>query len=359
MSYHFLIKTTIPAVPLICLTLVLFIYLQGIYSDEEKHLVYAGAIPGDFNFGAGGDWGCNSNTNNTVSNIAGKHTQLVLALGDYSYQTSANCWFKIVHPIEKNLKIVIGNHEYLIYPSINQTTKLRVLHTYKSPFLLNEYMNHFGLKKQYYSFNYHNVHFVMMSTETGFVKGSDQYNFVQNDLADASTNSTIKWIVVCFHHPLYTSPGQILPGSVFRDIYHPIFDRYGVDLVLEAHNHNYQRSYPLEYNPSSPFNPLITTKEYNNYTNPIGQIYIIVGTGGESPFGLTGQSPFIVAQYTQLYGFLKLDVVNGGLTMLGTFYTNDGMINDHFSIEKCAVSPHPSTSLLFHYQSNLPPCRSQ
>ena len=54
----------------------------------------------DFNFAAVGDWGCTSNTNNTVNNIVDKNPELVLALGDYSYNTTSDdCWFKIVKPI--------------------------------------------------------------------------------------------------------------------------------------------------------------------------------------------------------------------------------------------------------------------
>jgi hypothetical protein len=62
----------------------------------------------DFNFAAVGDWGCTPNTNNTVNNIVGKNPQLVLGLGDYSYNpTSDECWFKIVKPIEDKMKIAI------------------------------------------------------------------------------------------------------------------------------------------------------------------------------------------------------------------------------------------------------------
>jgi len=31
----------------------------------------------------------------------------------------------------------------------------------------------------------------------------------------------------------------------FREAYHPLFDKYGVDLVLQGHSHSYQRTYPL------------------------------------------------------------------------------------------------------------------
>jgi hypothetical protein len=56
-----------------------------------------------------GDWGCNSNTNSTVNNVLDKKPELVLGLGDYSYNiTSDDCWFKIVDPIDYKMKIAIG-----------------------------------------------------------------------------------------------------------------------------------------------------------------------------------------------------------------------------------------------------------
>jgi hypothetical protein len=85
------------------------------------------------NVAAVGDWGCNSDTRNTVNNINAKKPTIVLGLGDYSYQTTAKCWLNVIKPIEKKVKINIGNHE-------------------SSPkYGLNQYMKAFGLSKQYYS----------------------------------------------------------------------------------------------------------------------------------------------------------------------------------------------------------------
>ena len=40
----------------------------------------------------------------------------------------------------------------------------------------------FNLTKQYYSFDYGNVHFLAMSSEVPFDKDSKQYSFVSEDL---------------------------------------------------------------------------------------------------------------------------------------------------------------------------------
>ena len=101
-----------------------------------------------FNIVAVGDWDCTSETEDTVDNIIKQDPELVLALGDLSYNGKAKCWLELIEPIAEKTKIVIGNHEV-------DSSKLR-----------KDYMNYFGLKEQYYSFNQKNVHFLALSTET-------------------------------------------------------------------------------------------------------------------------------------------------------------------------------------------------
>ena len=99
-----------------------------------------------FNFVAAGDWGYGNDAENTFSMMKKMKPELYLGLGDYSYESSADCWFDIVKKAGPLMKIVVGNHD-----------------TEES--LLEDLMNKFGLDKQYYSFNYRNVHFLAPSTE--------------------------------------------------------------------------------------------------------------------------------------------------------------------------------------------------
>lgn len=132
--------------------------------------------------------------------------ELVLALGDLSYNKTAQCWLDIINPIANKTKIVIGNHE------TDSTKKLK------------DYMEFFELEKQYYSFNYGNVHFTAISTELPYEEGSEQYEFVNNDLSKVSSDPDIDWIVVFFHSLAYTSPADIGKGNraekEFRATYH-------------------------------------------------------------------------------------------------------------------------------------------
>src|SRR5919108_2739026 len=217
----------------------------------------------DFNFAAVGDWACNSNTADTVKNIQNKDPELVLALGDLSYENTANCWLNETSSIKNKLKIAMGNHEH---GDEGDPTLLQV-----------QYKNQFNLLKTYYSFDYHNVHFIAIDSMIPYTINSPQYSFVRNDLISTSQNPNIKWIIVYFHHPMYTSSSKHPSDSLLRETYHPLFDQYGVDLVLQGHNHNYQRSYPLAYNNNSNANddgslsnPTITSNNTNTYSDPTG-----------------------------------------------------------------------------------------
>jgi hypothetical protein len=279
----------------------------------------AGITLADFNFAAAGDWGCTSDTIDTLKNIIDHDPEFVLALGDLSYNNSAKCWLDIISPIANKTMIAIGNHD------TDSSTKLK------------EYMDFFGLKGQYYSFNFQNVHFTVISTELPYELGSAQYNFVNNDLSKVSLNPDIDWIVVDYHSLAYTSPANIGKGNSaekeLRDTYHPLFIKYGVDLVLQAHNHNYQRSFPIIYNNDNSTNPIITDTNKNNYYDPKGMVFGTIGTAGVSLYPLTGQAPYVATQYVG-FGFLNVDVINDGTTLSGKFIANDGTIKDQFTITK-------------------------
>ncbi len=53
----------------------------------------------NFNFAAVGDWDCGSNAVETRDSIVAVNPELVVGLGDYSYESNANCWLNIINPI--------------------------------------------------------------------------------------------------------------------------------------------------------------------------------------------------------------------------------------------------------------------
>lgn len=205
---------------------------------------------------------------------------------------------------------------------------------------VSEYMEHFNMSSEFYSFNQFNVHFLIMSTELPYELGSNQYEFVKSDLENSLTNSSIKWIIIAYHQPAYISPNDCQgcsPRVTLREVYHPLFDRYNVDLVLQAHNHNYERSYPILYNNKDSENPIIVNSNKNNYHYVSdkfhGTIFATVGTGGAELHNFEQKVPYIVTQHRG-FGFLNLELTNNGTRLNSTFYDNNRTVPDHFIIDK-------------------------
>jgi hypothetical protein len=303
-----------------CLILTITMVISGITINKGSQAFAASGIK----IAAVGNWGCTSNSQATVNNINSKNPELVLGLGDYSYESTPDCWFNEIKAFDSKMKISIGNHDVM-------TKKL-----------LNSYLNHFSLSKQYYSFDFQNVHVLTMGTELEWEAGSEQYKFVKNDLEQVSKDPNIKWIIVTMHKPIYTSPNGCSASScegskTLRDTYHPLFDNYGVDLVLEAHMHSYQRSYPIKYNVDNPSKPIITSSDKNNYNNPSGEIFAIVATGGINFHSLAGKAPFTATQQDSKFGILEMQFSNSKLD--AKFISNAGSTMDHFTVTKTMKKP--------------------
>jgi hypothetical protein len=284
--------------------------------------------PADFNIATVGDWGCTSNTSNTVDNIVDRDSELVLGLGDYSYQNSADCWFDIVDPIIGKMIIAIGDHEHNV-PGEGENSGL-----------LDEYMDRFGLEQQYYTYRYGNAFVLVISQEVPFDKDSDQHDFVVSSLSKASSDPNVDWIIVASHTPFYNSPGVRTDRDTLRDTYHELFEENGVDLVLSGDVHNYERTLPIVFNDDESDSPIPTSTNEETYVNPEGQIFVIVGTGGQSIHAFDGKNPYVVTQF-EGYGFLDITITTitndgGEKRLVGTFYDNDdgGEIQDQFTLIK-------------------------
>ena len=57
----------------------------------------------------------------------------------------------------------------------------------------------------WFSFDYGQVHMVHLSSEHPYEKGSEQYEFLEEDLKKARANKNIKWIILGTHRAFYCS----------------------------------------------------------------------------------------------------------------------------------------------------------
>ena len=302
------------------LSLISLLLLALVTDSGSGSFLQKGLAASDTRIVASGDWHCTPDAQKAVNMAKSMNPQLVLGLGDYSSEKTKDCWVNLIKPVASITKIAIGNHD----------------DHYDG--LADSYLKHYGLSKQFYSFDIKNIHVLTMASEEEFKAGSEQYNFVVDDLRKTANNPDIKWIVVTMHHPLYSSPNECSLSDCQGDeelskTYHPLFDKYGVDIVLQAHVRNYQRSFPLDFNQESPTKPIVTSTSKGEYKNPDGIIFAIVGTGGgELKHDLDGQSSFMAYQQDSKFGIIDMHFSDNKFD--AKFVAIDGSTMDHFSIAK-------------------------
>ena len=175
-----------------------------------------------------GDFYCNDETEDIIEDIISVNPELLITTGDHVKDVkSADCWIEMSETLKDKMKIAIGNHDRDSSKIYKQITR-----------------NH-NLTSPYYSHNFKNIHFISLSTEHPFEEGSKQYEFIKSDLEKISKNQDIDWIIVHNHKALYSTRNDMEVAEELRNTYHPLFEKYNVDMVISSHNQYYERTYPI------------------------------------------------------------------------------------------------------------------
>ena len=239
----------------------------------------------NYYIGAVGDWGSarNDNWEKTVDLMINNKINLALGLGDYSYGSVEE--FKPVVDTLKTAGIpfkgVQGNHDSISYAKL-----------FEQPSML-------------FAFNAGQSRIILLNTEESYLSNTQ---FLENELK----NTKQPWKIVAMHNPLYTSPSNHPEEKELAGRLQPLFDQYGVDLVLYGHNHSYER-----------------IKLPDKSTQ-----FIQAGTGGESHYDIKGSRSAggVEFQDDNDYGFVKLTINSNILS--GQFISQGGKILDSFSLTK-------------------------
>ena len=67
-----------------------------------------------------------------------------------------------------------------------------------------------------------------------------QLQWFEKELAASGSD----WKIAFFHHPIYSSAGRHGSDAALRDQLEPLFVKYSVDVVLQGHDHIYERVKP-------------------------------------------------------------------------------------------------------------------
>jgi uncharacterized protein (TIGR03382 family) len=188
--------------------------------------------------------------------------------------------------------------------------------------------------ERYYSFDWGHVHFVSLDSNCVIGLASAdrctlaaQKQWLEQDLAASNAD----WKVVFFHHPPWSS-GEHGSQLKMRREFAPLFEKYGVDLVLTGHDHHYERSTQMKGDAMAS-------------SGTRGIPYLVVGSGGASLRPISGSRPsWAAARNDTDHGYLDVNVEEGTLT--AQMLTPSGKVIDSFSLSKDlapAEEPRPGT----------------
>jgi hypothetical protein len=220
----------------------------------------------------------------------------------------------------------------------------------------------------YYSFDYGNVHFLSLDSygRVGSDKMYDttgaQVTWIKSDLA--ANNK--KWVIAYWHHPPYTmgSHNSDTEGDLvnIHTRFIKILERYGVDMIITGHSHDYERSKLINghYGNEASFNASThnlssSSGKYDGssnscpYTkdstvNKIGTVYVVSGSAGQLG-GQQGSFPHNAMHYSNSSngGTFILDIEDNKLD--AKWLCADGVVRDNFTIFKDVKTSNTFTVL--------------
>lgn len=264
-------------------------------SESEMHDFYTAVKPGvPFRFGAMGDFRNNPEIHSLLAKELKKHEpRMLLYTGDLCGNGSYASWkSEFFVPGEQDLLSHVpmfnglGNHE-----NYGKLTKV-MLQAPDSP-SDNEY---------YYSFDYGDLHVVVINTEGNLEPDGKQWKFVEQDLK----SSDKKWKIALYHKPAYSTGSKHGCNEEMQHMAKELFVPYGVCAALNGHTHFYQK-------------------------NMADGVYHLVLAGGGAPLHNAGNADFVLKTVKD-YHYAIFDVSEEKIEV--NVYDLYGKVLDNFSITK-------------------------
>jgi len=269
-------------------------------------------------FGVFGDFGCGCPAQyESIGVLKDSHPDLVLTTGDNVYYSGT------AREVRQNYFVPMASliDHVPVYPTLGNHD---VMTGNGSPFLDSLYLpvNDSDGSERFYSFDRGNCHFISLEVTDraeDLSPGSRQYQWLVRDLQRTAAT----WVICYFHHPLYSDSSHG-DGALLQTRLGPLFDEYGVDVVLAGHDHTYQRTYPMRAG------AVLEAQMEPNYTDPQGTIYIVTGGGGATLYGLWRSQRLAAGE--SIRHVVIFDVIGNELNLSAVDY--NGAVFDRMKIIK-------------------------
>jgi acid phosphatase type 7 len=97
-----------------------------------------------------------------------------------------------------------------------------------------------GMETTVYYVDFQGVRFISLNSAEAVQSGSDRAAYQARWLEGVLSNNPNRWTIVTFHHPVFSvAVGRNNPP--LQQHWRPLFEKHGVDLVLQGHDHTYGR----------------------------------------------------------------------------------------------------------------------
>lgn len=216
---------------------------------------------------------------------------------------------------------VPGNHEYRPFAPADPAQKESRLSVQWRPQFTLPLNGPADQQETAYFFDYQDVRFIALNSNR---KQEAQATWLDSLLA----HNPNRWTVVSFHHPVFSTASE-RDNPQIRALWKPLFDKYGVDLVLQGHDHTYARGHS---GPTTQ-NVVSGTKARDSQT---GTVYVVSVSGGKMyTFKKDAWDKYDArlerkAENTQLFQVIRVD----GNTLRYQAFTATGDLYDAFDLTK-------------------------
>lgn len=300
---------------------------DGKHWSEWNHFVTAAIDPAPFSFIYYGD------TQNDVRSMCARvmreayakcpAARFTLHAGDLvntcNSDTQWGAWFEAAGWINRTVPVlaVVGNHEY----SRTEKDTPRTITSHWNAIFELPRNGPQQMDEQVYYVDYQGVRIVALNSNEHRAEQADWLEAVLDD-------NPCRWTIVLMHHPVYSSFRR-RNNSTVRDLWQPLFDKYKVDLVLQGHDHTYQRSGFMQHEPA-------LTNGADAAQSSSGTVYV-VSVAGPKMYDLEAQ-PFMqeTAERTQLFQVITVDADR----LIFNAYTAQAAPLDAFTIRKRSGAPN-------------------
>ena len=182
-----------------------------------------------------------------------------------------------------------------------------------------------------YSFDYGNTKFIMLDTNglTNNQLPDDEYTW----LSETLEKNTQKWTIVVMHNPMYSvgvygsNPNRNAIALALREQLGDLFAENGVDLVIQGHDHEYSKTYPIGVDGAINNQPTYETINGINYcTNANGVIYSMHGPAGNqtrTPYSTIETEFYETYSGSHTSSWAEVEVTDELLTVK-VYYYNSG-----------------------------------